>query len=94
MIEQKKKELVDKEEIRQRVVMKIIDRDGQALFDSTLTLKEFSEIFYSIPSVEEEEAMWIFDTIHWICTSCGSGSMYPTRYCSCCGCRMKMEGKE
>ena len=94
MIEQKRKELIDREELRQKVVMKIMDRDGQALFGSTLTLKEFSDIFYSIPPVEEEEAMWIFDTIHWICSVCGSGCMYPTRYCSCCGRRMKMEDRK
>lgn len=73
-------------------VSKRMAEKGHVL-DSNLTLREVLEIFEQMPTQDELSAEWIKENDKWVCTWCRMGSYvaYTTKYCPCCGRRMKVK---
>jgi iron only hydrogenase large subunit-like protein len=92
MIAEEKKDLVDRREFYQAVTKKM-EQKGGANLDTTLTLREIVEIFKELPAHDELSAEWIKESDKWVCTWCSMGSHapYTTKYCPCCGRRMKVK---
>ena len=94
MIAEEKKDLVDRREFYQAVT-KRMEQKGGANLDTTLALREIVEIFKELPAYDELGAEWIKEDDKWVCTWCrmGSPASYATKYCSCCGRRMKVRAQ-
>ena len=92
MIAEEKKDLVDRREFYQAVT-KRMEQKGGANLDTTLTLREVVEIFKELPAYDELSAEWTKESDKWVCTWCRMGSQtpYATKYCPCCGRRMRVK---
>ena len=99
MIAEKKKDLIDREELCRLVVQKMNVRGKNATLNASLNFSEFLEIIGQLPTHEELSAVWILDGSIWRCSWCkmsaleSFGKSLPSRCCPYCGRRMKMEGK-
>ena len=99
MIAEKKKGLIDREELCRLVVQRMNARGNNATLNASLNFSEFLEIIGQLPTQEELSAVWILDGSIWRCSWCkmsaleSFGKSFPSRCCSYCGRRMKMEGK-
>lgn len=99
MIAEKKKDLVDREELCRLVVQRMNARGENATLNASLNFSEFLEIIGQLPIQEELSAVWILDGSIWRCSWCkmsaleSFGKSFPSRRCPYCGRRMKMEGK-
>ena len=65
-------------------------------FGTTITLYDLIRRLCSFPTVNGQEAEWIPDDTSWRCSWCtskcfydASGAKVRTRYCPCCGRRMR-----
>lgn len=99
MIAEKKKGLIDREELCRLVVQRMNARGNNATLNASLNFSEFLEIIGQLPIQEELSAVWILDGSIWRCSWCkmsaleSFGKSFPSRCCPYCGRRMKMEGK-
>lgn len=98
MIQEEKKDLVDRHEFYRNIAQKMSEKDGKTTLNSTLNLREILEIFAKLPTQDELSAVWILDDSIWHCSWCKTsalenfGNSFPPRYCPYCGRRMKLEG--
>ena len=96
MIQEPKKDLIDRKEFYWQLVHKLNEKSGGATFGSTLTFGEILELFASVPVQNELGAEWVLEDGEWKCSSCESHALksfrgtYPSRYCPFCGRRMEM----
>lgn len=90
MIEETKRELIDKREFYQSILNQM-KQYGDATLNSTLTLREIVEIFDELPLYDEPCAEWVRDKIEesYVCSWCHMMGNSYARYCSYCGRRMK-----
>lgn len=97
MIQEEKKDLVDRQEFYRNIVKKMREKNGNATLNSTLTLREILGIFGKLPTQDELSAVWILDGPIWRCSWCkisaleNFGNSFPSRHCPYCGRRMKLE---
>lgn len=97
MIAEKKKDLIDREELCRLVVQRMNTRGNNATLNASLNFSEFLEIIGQLPTQEELNAVWILDGSIWRCSWCkmsaleSFGKSFPSRRCPYCGRRMKME---
>lgn len=100
MIIEEKRELIDKNELYQKMAQKMNDKKDGATLTSSLNLKEILEIFNELTIYEEPGAVWILDDYIWRCSNCkmaaleSFGKSFPSRCCPYCGRRMRIDGKE
>ena len=97
MIQEEKKDLVDRQEFYQKMAQRMSEKDCNLTLNSSLTLKEILEIFNKLPVQDELDAVWILDGSIWRCSWCkmsaleNFGKSFPSKRCPYCGRRMKME---
>ena len=98
MIEEKKLELVDRGSFMNYLVSEICaqEKGSDVGFNTTITLYDLTRKLFSFPTVNEQEAEWIKDSVGWHCSWCmmgvlrdDSGALVRTRYCPRCGRRMR-----
>ena len=98
MIQEEKKDLIDRQEFYQNIAQKMSEKDGKTTLNSTLNLREILEIFAKLSTQDELSAVWILDGSIWRCSWCKTsalesyGNSFPSRHCPYCGRRMKLEG--
>ena len=98
MIQEEKKDLVDRREFYRNMVRRMNEQSNGATLNSTLTLKQILEIFNELPVQDELSAVWILDDSIWRCSWCkmsaleSYGHSFPSKRCPYCGRRMRMEG--
>ena len=98
MIQEEKKDLVDRREFYRNIVRRMNEQSNGATLNSTLTLKQILEIFNELPVQDELSAVWILDGSIWRCSWCkmsaleSHGHSFPSKRCPYCGRRMRMEG--
>lgn len=97
MIQEEKKDLVDRQEFYRKMAQRMSEKDCNLTLNSSLTLREILEIFNKLPMQDELDAVWILDGSIWRCSWCkmsaleSFGKSFPSRYCPYCGRPMKME---
>lgn len=98
MIKEKKLELVDRGSFMSYLVSEIGAKENRSDvgFNTTITLYDLTRKLFSFPTVNEQEAEWIKDSVGWHCSWCmmgvlrdDSGALVRTRYCPRCGHRMR-----
>lgn len=92
MIQEERKDLIDRRELYQFMVDRMNKKSGGATLNSSLTLKEILEVFAELPTTEQLKAEWLKESDGWICSWCRMKSYTPftARYCHSCGRRMEV----
>lgn len=98
MIEESKKDLVDRRELYQSVTRYLNSKNDGVTFGSSITFGEFLQIMAELPLESELTARWQRHEGRIICSWCTStalrnqlGGYVRSRHCPGCGRRMKGE---